>query len=91
MKTLTLMISIIMVTAMICGITTSSLAETRTLTTMVVITIKSPSPAMPNAPQSVKGALTGALAQSGNEQFVKFDGSGRGMVGAPTYTMMEKL
>jgi len=91
MKTLKILTGIMLVAAMICGITTSAFAETRTLTTTVVITIKSPGPAMPNAPQSVRETLTGALTQSGNEQFVKFDGGGRGVTGAPSYTMMEKL
>ncbi len=66
-------------------------AETRTLTTTVIVTVRPVIPQMQGAPQQATDLLTNALSQSVNERFVKLETPSRGGIETPCYTMMEKL
>jgi len=84
----TMMIAIAAIGSILAG---DIFAETRTLTTTLIITIRPRAPETQNAPAPVRDTLSTALAQSTNQRFVKVDPSAATGTGDPRYTMMEKL
>ena len=66
-------------------------AETRTLTTTVIVTVRPAIPDMQSAPKSAQDVLTTALSQSQNQRFVRLESPSQSGLEASRYTMMEKL
>ena len=89
MKTLRILLTGFMILGL-CGMwAVNAVAETRTLTTTLFITVRPETPKVAGAPQGVQEAMNTALSTSDHEQFARMTpGDGKA---APSYTMMEKL
>ncbi len=70
---------------------TALFAETRTLTTMIIITIKAPETQASQAPKGLEGLYNVALSQSQNQRLIKIEDPINTSTGLPRYTMTEKL
>ena len=82
-------VAMLMVAVAVAGCLTQDLAaESRTLTTTLLITVRPKAPETANAPQTAQEVLGTALSQSMNQRFVKRDNTD---IGSQRYTMMEKL
>lgn len=91
MKALKVFFTVSLITGLCLAEVNLSWSETRTLTTVIRITVKAEQPTMEGLPPVVAKALRSPYTDSAREQFVKLDnGILRGQ-GAPRYTMMEKL
>ncbi len=66
-------------------------ADTRTLTTTLIVTIRPKTPEAPNAPEQVQDLLSSALARTQNQQYVKLDMPSEGVAQGQRYTLMERL
>lgn len=66
-------------------------AETRTLTTTILITVKAADPQPAKAPAGLENLYNSALGQSQQNRFVKVEEPLYTPNGLPRYTMAEKL
>jgi len=91
MITLKLMMSIILMVVAISWMTNYAFGETRTLTTRLIITVKSPDTGQAAAPVGMQEIYNAALAQSQANRFVKIEDPMYAPGGISRYTMSEKL
>jgi len=89
MKTLELLINTMLVATMIGGMANYALAETRTLTTTIVITVKASEPQQ--APTGLQDLYNTALIQSQGDRLIKVEEPLNTPSGLPRYTMSERL
>jgi hypothetical protein len=82
---------LLLATVLSCALMQEALAETRTLTTTLIVTVKPAIPQAQSAPTQTREFLSQALSQSTNQRFVRLEGSAESGMGFPRYTMMEKL
>ena len=88
LKVLSMVLAIVTVAGVICEM---AYAETRTLTTTLIVTIRPKVPEAPNAPQQVQDLLASALTQSQHDRYVKLDLPSQDAVNGQRYTLMERL
>ena len=91
MKALKLMVMVMILAGFISMVCAGAFAETRTLHTLITVTVKPLTPQIANAPATVQEALKTAFSDSKHDQFVRLDNSGVSGMNNPCYTMMEKL
>lgn len=91
MITLKLMISIMLLAATIGWAVDYAFAETRTLTTTLMITVKAPDTRQAQSPMGMQDIYNSALVQSQANRLVKVEEAMHTPAGIPRYTMSEKL
>lgn len=91
MKTLELLINTMLVATMIGGMADFASAETRTLTSMLVITVKAAVPQEAQAPTGLQELYNSALVQSQQNRLIKIEEPLNTPSGLPRYTMSERL
>lgn len=88
MKALKILLTILIVIGMIGGMVTDLRAETRTLTTMIMITVKAPQTQTAQAPKGLEELYNVA---SQNQRMIKLEEPINTPSGLPRYTMTERL
>ena len=88
MKTLKILSTLFIVIAMIGSMATDLRAETRTLTTMIMITVKVPQTQTAQAPKGLEELYNVA---SQNQRMIKVEEPINTPSGLPRYTMIEGL
>lgn len=91
MKALKILSTILLGVIIIGGVLNDAIAETRTLTSMVIVTIKAPETESPQAPKGLDGLYNVALAQSQDRRIIKAEEPLNTPNGLPRYTMSERL
>lgn len=88
MKTLKILLGLFTAIAMIGGMARDLYAETRTLTTMIVITVKAPQTQTTQVPNGLEELYNMA---SQNQRMIKVEEPINTPSGLPRYTMTERL
>lgn len=91
MKTLKILLSIFLILEITFGMIADTLAETRTLTTTIIITVKAPDTQSALAPKGLEGLYNVALSQSQGVRLIKVEDPVYTPSGLPRYTMTERL
>lgn len=91
MRALKILAGIVVVAALGVVMVSDIFAETRTLTTMLIITVKAPQTQATQAPQGLEELYNVALNQNQNERLIKIEKPVDTPSGLPRHTMTERL
>ncbi|MFC1577024.1 hypothetical protein ACFL3N_01655 [Candidatus Omnitrophota bacterium] len=84
-------VAIGIVMALIASLPLEALAETRTLTTQIIVTVRPDEPDLTGAPQGIREACSNAFPQDSRQRFVRKETQEETGLGNPRYTVVEKL
>ncbi|MBI5144385.1 MAG: hypothetical protein HZA30_04895 [Candidatus Omnitrophica bacterium] len=91
MKGLKILLMILLGAAVSLMIVSDILAETRTLTTIIMITVRAPQTQSAQAPTGLEELYNVALSQSQNQRLIKIEEPLNTPSGLPRHTMTERL